>query len=118
MTEGNWNGAYNEFFEAFKSYQEAGNSRAKDCLKYVVLASMLALNDINIFAAREAKAFADDREILAMSELRKSLDENDLSRFEKTLRDKANRILDEPFLMTYIAPLRRRIREQVKRLNL
>lgn len=118
MTEGNWDGAYNEFFEAFKSYQEAGNSRAKDCLKYVVLASMLALNDINIFAAREAKAFADDREILAMSELRKSLDENDLSRFEKTLRDKANRILDEPFLMTYIAPLRRRIREQVKRLNL
>ena len=92
----------------------AGNSRAKDCLKYVVLASMLALNDINIFAAREAKAFADDREILAMSELRKSLDENDLSRFEKTLRDKANRIMDEPFLMTYIAPLRRRIREQVK----
>ena len=113
MTEGNWNGAYNEFFEAFKSYQEAGNSRAKDCLKYVVLASMLALNDINIFAAREAKAFSDDREIQAMSELRDSLDRNDLARFEKTLRNKANRIVDEPFLMTYITPLRRKIREQV-----
>lgn len=36
--------------------QEAGNPRAKDALKYVVLANMLALSDINPFAAREAKA--------------------------------------------------------------
>lgn len=41
MSESNWELAYNEFFEAFKSYQEAGNARARDCLKYVVLASML-----------------------------------------------------------------------------
>ena len=113
MSESNWDGAYNEFFEAFKSYQEAGNSRARDCLKYVVLASMLALNEINIFASREAKAFSDDREILAMSELRTSLDDNDLPRFEKTICNQANRIMDEPFLMTYIEPLRRRMREQV-----
>ena len=113
MSEGNWDGAYNEFFEAFKSYQEAGNARARDCLKYVVLASMLALNEINIFASREAKAFSEDREILAMSEMRTSLDDNDLPRFEKTICNKANRIMDEPFLMTYIQPLRRRMREQV-----
>lgn len=113
MTESNWDEAYNEFFEAFKAYQEAGNARARDCLKYVVLASMLALNDINIFAAREAKAFSEDREILAMSELRTSLDNNDLSRFEKTVKNKANRIMEEPFLMTYIQPLRRRMKEQV-----
>lgn len=113
MSESNWNEAYNEFFEAFKAYQEAGNAKARDCLKYVVLASMLALNDINIFAAREAKAFSEDKEILAMSELRTSLDNNDLQRFEQTIRNKDNRIMDEPFLMTYIQPLRRRMREQV-----
>ena len=56
MTESNWDAAYNEFYEAFRAYQEAGNVRARDCLKYVVLASMLALTDINPFAAREAKA--------------------------------------------------------------
>ena len=55
MSESNWDGAYNEFYEAFRAYQEAGNSRARDCLKYVVLASMLALTDVNPFAAREAK---------------------------------------------------------------
>ena len=115
MRESNWDGAYNEFFEAFKSYQEAGHVRARDCLKYVVLASMLSLNDINIFAAREAKAFSEDKEILAMSELRSSLDENDLGRFERTIRNKNNKIAEEPFLMTYIHPLRRRMREQVER---
>lgn len=113
MADGNWEDAYNELYEAFRNYQEAGNSRARDCLKYVVLASMLSLSDINPFAAREAKVFAEDKEIVAMSDLRMSLEANDLNRFERTIRNKQNRILDEPFLMTYIQPLRRRMREQV-----
>lgn len=113
MAEGNWKEAYDELYEAFRNYQEAGNSRARDCLKYVVLASMLSLSDINPFAAREAKVFADDKEILAMSDLRQSLEANDLKRFERTIRNKQNRIMEEQFLMTYIQPLRRRMREQV-----
>ncbi len=40
-----------------KCKQEAGNKRATVTLKYVVLANMLALSDINPFAAREAKAY-------------------------------------------------------------
>lgn len=48
-----------------------------------------------------------------MSDLRSSLEDNDLAGFEKILLDKANRIVDEPFLMVYIRPLRRRMREQV-----
>lgn len=114
MAEGNWMEAYNEFYEAFRSYQEAGNYRAKDCLKYVVLASILSLSDINPFAAREARVFGDDPEIMAMSDLRQSLEANDLARFEKTVSNKKNRIQDEPFIMKYLAPLRRRIREQVR----
>jgi COP9 signalosome complex subunit 2 len=114
MSEGNWDDAYNELYEAFRNYQEAGNVRAKDCLKYVVLASMLALSDINPFAAREAKVFSEDPEIIAMSDLRMSLESNDLGRFERILKNKQNRIVDEPFLMTYIQPLRRRMREQVR----
>lgn len=112
MAEENWDAAYNELYQAFRNYQEAGNVRARDCLKYVVLASMLALTDINPFAAREAKVFAEDKEIMAMSELRDSLESNDLSRFERILKNKQNRILDEPFLMRYIEPLRRRMQEQ------
>ena len=115
MAEGEWESAYAELYQAFRHYQEAGNARAKDCLKYVVLASMLALTDVNPFAAREAKAFAEDREIQAMSDLRASLEANDLNRFERILRQRGphqRSILEEPFLMKYIEPLRRRMREQ------
>lgn len=51
--------------------------------------------------------------IQAMSELRSSLEANDLKSFEKILANQQNRIADEPFLMTYIEPLRRRMQEQV-----
>jgi COP9 signalosome complex subunit 2 len=113
MAEGNWEEAYNELNKAFRSYQECGNTRARDCLKYLALASMLSLSDINPFAAPEAKVFSDDVEVVAMSDLRQSLEANDLARFEKTVNNRKNRILDEPFIMKYLEPLRRRMREQV-----
>jgi COP9 signalosome complex subunit 2 len=113
LLEGLWLEAYNELFEAFRAYQQAGNTRAKICLKYVVLASMLALSDINPFSAREAKVYADDIEIIAMSDLRNCLEINDLKKFEKIIKDKRNKICDEPLLMTYIGSLRNRMREHV-----
>jgi COP9 signalosome complex subunit 2 len=115
MSEGNYEDAYNELYEAFRNYQEAGNSlRAKDCLKYVVVVSMLTLSNINPFAAREAKVFSDDAEIVAMEALRQSLEANDLLKFEKIIKNPKNRIQTEAFLVKYLEPLRRRMREQVR----
>lgn len=113
MHDGAWDAAYNEFYEGFRAYQEAGNARAKDCLKYVVLANMLALSDINPFDAREAKAYQEEQQIAAMRRLRVAYDANDLGAFETTLRDKRAKILDDPFIMSFVDPLRRRMREQV-----
>lgn len=113
MSEAQWIDAYNEFYEAFRHYQASGNARAKTCLKYVVLSSMLGLTDINPFDAREAKVYIEDPEIKAMSDLRKSLEANDIRKFERTIRDKKNKISDEVFLMTYIEPLRKRMQQQV-----
>ena len=42
-----------------------------------------------------------------------SYDANDLRQFETTLTDKRNNIQSDPFLMEYVDPLRRRMREQV-----
>lgn len=67
MREGDWDAGYNELNEAFRKYQEVGNTRAKDCLKYLVLTSMLALKDINPFSAKEAKVFMDDKEVEVLS---------------------------------------------------
>jgi COP9 signalosome complex subunit 2 len=117
LSEGAWMAAYNEFFEAFRAFQEAGSPRAKACLKYVVLASMLAVSDINPFAAREARIYAEDPEIVALGELRQSLEAADLARFERVLRDdrgpRSHRLREEPLLMQYLEPLRRKMREQV-----
>lgn len=113
MSDGEWLSAYNEFYEGFRAYQEAGNSRAKKCLKYVVLANMLALSDINPFDAREAKAYQEEREITAMKRLRLAYDANDLDAFEATLKDRQARILDDPFIMSFVDPLRNKMREQV-----
>ena len=113
MGEGDYSRGINELTEAFRAYQEAGNPRAKACLKYVVMASMLTDSAVDPLAAPEAKVFVDDAEILAMAELRHALDANDLTKFERTLKDKRNKIIDEPFLMEYVDTLRRRMREQV-----
>lgn len=113
LSEGAWMTAYNEFFEAFRAFQEAGSPRAKACLKYVVLASMLALSDINPFAAREARIYAEDAEVAALGELRRSLEVADLPRFERVLRDPRNRVAEEPLLLRYLEPLRKKMREQV-----
>jgi COP9 signalosome complex subunit 2 len=113
MSEGNWTEAYNELFASFLAYQEAGDQRAKSTLKYLVVASLLALSKINPFSAKEANVYAEDKEIIAMVELRQALEATDLPKFERVLKDKRNRIQDEPFLVKYIEPLRKRMREQV-----
>lgn len=39
--DGDWDSAYTELWEAFLLYQQLGSCRAKQCLKYVVLADMV-----------------------------------------------------------------------------
>jgi len=114
MSEKKWEAAYNEFFEAFKNYQETGNStRAKVMLKYVVLANMLALSDINPFDSREAKVYQDDPEISAMASLRSAYEQNDIRTIDNLLTNPSYRILSDSFIRTYLQDLLRNIRLQV-----
>jgi len=114
MSEGHWDDAFDELNEAFRNFQQAGNNaRAKTCLKYVALASMLSKTAVNPFDGREAKVFERDPEIAALTDLRRYLQDNDLKRFENVLSDKRNGIATEAVLMTYLEPLRRRMREHV-----
>merc|ERR1711988_1477020 len=114
MSEKKWEAAYNEFFEAFKNYQETGNAtRAKIMLKYVVLANMLALSDINPFDSREAKVYQDDPEISAMASLRTAYEQNDIQTIDSLLTNPSARILSDAFIRTYLQDLLRNIRLQV-----
>jgi COP9 signalosome complex subunit 2 len=114
MRDADWSGAYDQLNEAFRNYQQAGqNVRAKSCLKYVALTSMLSRSEINPFDAREAKVFERDTDIVAMTQLRMHLQDSDLRRFENVLLDKKNGITDDSFMMQYIHPLRTHMREKV-----
>merc|ERR1712087_956462 len=44
-----WNAAYTNFYEAFRSYQDMGSAKVTQCLKYVVIASMLSEENTNPF---------------------------------------------------------------------
>ena len=49
--------ANSDFFEAFKSFDEAGSPARIRCLKYVVLSNMLMKAKINPFDSPEAKPY-------------------------------------------------------------
>lgn len=113
MSEKEWEKAHTDFFEAFKNYDEAGSPRRIQCLKYLVLANMLALSTINPFDSTEAKPYKNDGEIVAMTNLVGAYERHDIAAFEKILKDNRKTIMDDPFIRMYIEDLLRNIRTQV-----
>lgn len=57
LGEEQWALAYQDFFEAFKSYDESGSPKKLNCLKYLVLANMLMKSDVDPFDAPEVSSF-------------------------------------------------------------
>jgi len=113
MREKEWEKAYNDFFESFKNYDEAGSPNKIKCLKYLVLANMLMLSSINPFDSTEAKPYKNDAEILAMTNLVGAYERSDIKAFEKILKENKKTILDDPFIRDYIDDLLKNIRTQV-----
>ncbi|KAL0490099.1 Cops2 [Acrasis kona] len=113
MREKKWKNAYEDFFEAFKSYDEAGNPRRIECLKYLVLSNLLSSNDINPFDANEAKPYKTHSEIVAMTELVSAYQNNNIKSFEKILKQNKKTIAEDPFIRTYIPDLLNNIRTKV-----
>jgi COP9 signalosome complex subunit 2 len=110
--EGNWDQSFKEFWEAFLQYQQIGSMRAKQCLKYVVIASMLSPNSANPFSSREAKVFESDPEISAMVKLQRAYDDNDSRQFQNILSMNQKVILNDEFIMSNLEPLLQQTRSQ------
>jgi len=91
--DGQWPRAKAEFFSAFTHYDEIGNGvKAKQCLKYYVIAHMLSRSDTNPFDTREVKVYQSDKDIEAVSQLRLAYEKCDVMMFSRSLDDinKAN----------------------------
>lgn len=102
LREDEFEKAHTDFFEAFKNYDESGSPRRTTCLKYLVLANMLMKSGINPFDSQEAKPYKNDPEILAMTDLVVSYQNNDINEFESILRSNRNNIMADPFIREHI----------------
>jgi len=113
MAQRDWEKARNDFFEAFKNYDEAGVQRRIQCLKYLVLANMLMNSDINPFDSQEAKPYKNDPEVVAMTNLVSAYMRNEIREFERILKANQRTVLGDAFIKMYLDDLLKNIRTQV-----
>mmetsp|Transcript_14885 Transcript_14885/g.21951 ORF Transcript_14885/g.21951 Transcript_14885/m.21951 type:complete len:498 (+) Transcript_14885:171-1664(+) len=113
MAANEYEAAGKTFFQAFKSYDEAGDPNRLRCLKYLVMASMLHASTINPFDSQEARPYRDDPQIVAMTNLVQAFHSNDIQAFEKILRENQGRIMEDEFVREHVEELLRTIRRQV-----
>ena len=59
-------------------------------------------SEINPFDSQEAKPYKNDPEILAMTNLIMSYQNNDINEFESILRTNRSNIMDDPFIREHI----------------
>jgi COP9 signalosome complex subunit 2 len=109
-----WQAAYDAFFEAFRNYDEAGSARRVDCLKYLVIASLLMGSDIDPFEETRAKSHKDDPEIAVMLSLLDAVGAANLGALEEVLTSAAGRrLLSDPFVADVMDDLLLRVRTAV-----
>lgn len=105
--------ARSAFFQAFKSYDEAGDSARLRCLKYLVMASMLQASGINPFDSQEVRPYRNDGEIVAMTKLMEAFQSNEIQTFERILSRNEGKLMDDEFIRENLEDLLRTIRTQV-----
>lgn len=111
MIDRRWDAAWADFMEAFKKYDEAGLSQRINCLKYMVLANLLALSKFNPFDDQAAAAYKNNDQIVAMTQLVDAYEQKDLKRFEFILSTHFDSIVsDDKFILQFLDQLIHNIR--------
>lgn len=110
---GDFEAANTAFFQAFKSYDEAGDVARLRCLKYLVIASMLHASKINPFDSQEVRPYKNDPEIVSMTNLVEAFHNSDIVKFESILSQNQVKIMKDEFIREYISDLLKTIRTKV-----
>ena len=108
-----WNEAYSNFFESFRMYQEIGHGNVTQCLRYVVLASMLSDENTNPFATQEARVYEQNPAIQSIADLLTAFDKDDIKKFERTLQIDKSGLLQDQFILEHMPALKLRLRSRV-----
>jgi COP9 signalosome complex subunit 2 len=113
MEEHEWLAAKQDFFEAFKNFDEAGSPKRIQCLKYLIFASMLDLSTINPFESPETKPYKNDAKIATFQTMHQVFEKGDIKKFEKLLQESGAELKDDPFMSKFIPDLLRIYRSHV-----
>ncbi|KAK1833208.1 PCI domain-containing protein [Podospora conica] len=109
MSEENWKEAQSDFFESFRNYDEAGDLRRIQVLKYLLLTTMLMKSDINPFDSQETKPYRNDPRIAAMTDLVDAYQRDDITKYESVIQ-KNQDLLADPFIAENIDEVTRNMR--------
>eukprot|EP00009_Paramoeba_aestuarina_P003161 CAMPEP_0201510912 /NCGR_PEP_ID=MMETSP0161_2-20130828/3445_1 /ASSEMBLY_ACC=CAM_ASM_000251 /TAXON_ID=180227 /ORGANISM="Neoparamoeba aestuarina, Strain SoJaBio B1-5/56/2" /LENGTH=472 /DNA_ID=CAMNT_0047906189 /DNA_START=106 /DNA_END=1524 /DNA_ORIENTATION=+ len=111
MLDNNWGLAFTDFFEAFRSFNDRADSRAVQCLKYVLVAAMLKPGpEIDPFTESNTKSHEEDAQIKVMKELLYANRAGNVILFEKILQSTGQFLSEDSFLSPFIPHLRTQIR--------
>jgi len=104
LFEGKWSNAKQEFFAAFKKYDESGSSLRVVSLRYLVLAALLENTKISPFESPETKSFVTDKDIVPVVELWDAFEKFDVEKFNKAV---VVAFENDSFASSYIPVLKR-----------
>jgi COP9 signalosome complex subunit 2 len=110
MTERKWEQALNQFKASFESMVDSGHPRAQTLLKYIILTQLLSKAETDYLTQREAKIFAGDSEIMAMTDLKSGFEKNDIKTILRVVNDKKVNLLADPIIRQYLGDLLRSVR--------
>lgn len=110
MSERKWEQALIQFKASFESMVDSGHPRAQTMLKYVILNQLLSKCETDYLTQREAKVFANDPEIIAMTDLMHGFETNDINKILSIVCDKKINLLADTLIAQYLGDLMRSVR--------
>jgi len=86
LFEHKWSNAKQEFFDAFRNYDESGSPRRVMCLRYITLAALLENTNISPFESPETKSLVSHEEIIPVVDLWNAFEKFDVDWFNAAVQ--------------------------------
>lgn len=110
MCNADYTGAKNDFFDAFKSMDEIGDSERVNALKYTVLAHMLSGSRIDLFQAQEVKSYQTHPDICGVYRVYEAFNGYNIGAFRTALDATGSGFADLSGVKEYIPQLFEKVR--------
>ncbi|ELP86998.1 COP9 signalosome complex subunit, putative [Entamoeba invadens IP1] len=102
MSNSDFAGAKNDFFDSFKSFDEAGLPERIDSLKYTILAHMLSLSTIDIFQAQEVKSYQTHQDLVSVYQIYLAFNNNNAPEFLKKLKESGEHFYTQNYIKEFV----------------